>query len=297
MNSFFEDSKSIKYSKDMKHSFYCFYDGTSNDALPIDAHWHYYIEIIYVIKGKGRIISNGYSITVSKGEMFYILPRDVHSMIGIEDEVFEYAVIKFDPALLFDSSFDAFLLKNMTPILTPVPPQYKYFNQRELSAESKKDYLEIMDLFLSKPYGYELLLKSHLLGLVFRFFSKLERQGFHLLNNPMNDVDISPILQAFEYIHDHYATQLTAKEIAQHCHISYSYFSRLFKKVSGISFSKYLNFVRITEAEKLLLSQQNSITDIGYTVGFNDTSYFIKQFKSFKQLTPKEYLITVSHHL
>ena len=296
MNSYFEDSKSTLYSTDMKHAFYCFYDGTMKNALPIKAHWHYYIEIIYVTKGTGLIIINGQSIKVLEGDMFFILPRDVHSITAHLEVCFEYAVIKFDPSLLFDAPFDAFIMKNITPILIPIPPQDKYISRTSLSKQLKKDYLEIMHLFFSKPYGYELLLKSHLLRLVFCFLAKLENKGYCLLNNPIKNVDFSPILIAFEYIHTHYSRQLTAREVAEHCHISYSYFSRLFKKVSGISFSKYLNFVRITEAEKLLLSQHTSITDVGYQVGFNDTSYFIKQFKSFKQVTPREYLIMVSHH-
>ncbi len=124
----------------------------------------------------------------------------------------------------------------------------------------------------------------------YEYANKLNDLGYPLFNEHIINEDLSNITPAFEYINEHYSDDITAKSVAEHCHLSYSYFSRQFKKITGIAFTQYLNFLRITEAEKMLLDQHISITDIGFAVGFTDTSYFIKQFKRFKKMTPKKFV-------
>ena len=52
----------------------------------------------------------------------------------------------------------------------------------------------------------------------------------------------------------------------------------------------YLNYYRIERACYQLLTTNHSITEIAYSSGFNDLSYFIKTFKKYKGVTPKNYL-------
>ena len=55
------------------------------------------------------------------------------------------------------------------------------------------------------------------------------------------------------------------------------------------NFSDYVNLIRITKSEYLLSTTDESITDIALSVGFTTASYFIEQFKHFKNMTPKKY--------
>ncbi|MFR2464209.1 MAG: helix-turn-helix transcriptional regulator [Clostridia bacterium] len=55
------------------------------------------------------------------------------------------------------------------------------------------------------------------------------------------------------------------------------------------TFREYLNFVRISEAEKLLLNTDLNITEIAMEVGFSSSSYFIEQFKQLKSISPKRF--------
>lgn len=285
-NVYFEDAQSPKISNSPKHKFYCFY--TEAKDLPIAPHWHYYIEMLYVVKGKGQTIINGDTFILSEGDLLFSLPKDVHSINALENQAFKYAVIKFDPEILYDLPYDSFMLKHITPVLTPVPPKLKFYKNGSFSESNTIQ--KVMDIFQAKPYGYEFMVKSKLLTFYQIFVNDLKRKGIDLLDYNLADTDYSTIIIAFEYIHNNFYNECSAEDVANYCHLSYSYFSRQFKKVSGITFTKYLNFVRITEAERLLLKRNMSITDIGFAVGFKDTSYFIRQFKSFKQYTPKQFL-------
>jgi YesN/AraC family two-component response regulator len=93
----------------------------------------------------------------------------------------------------------------------------------------------------------------------------------------------------FDYIENNYQNDITSLDMANLIHLSYSYFSRLFKKIMKRSFSDYLNYVRILKAEKLLTTSDLNITEIAMAVGFTTSSYFIQQFKQYKEISPKQF--------
>jgi two-component system response regulator YesN len=109
--------------------------------------------------------------------------------------------------------------------------------------------------------------------------------------NTSNRVDNSELLikKAVQYINDNYNKKISLEDIAGHVGISKYYFSVLFKKERDITFSNYLNTVRIEKAKQLLKNPQTTINDVVYEVGFNDPQYFSKTFKKYVGLTVTEY--------
>ena len=57
----------------------------------------------------------------------------------------------------------------------------------------------------------------------------------------------------------------------------------------GVSFSNYLNKIRIEQSKLLLKNTDFSIVEIAMEVGFEDQSYFSKVFKNLTKMTPKQY--------
>ena len=76
-------------------------------------------------------------------------------------------------------------------------------------------------------------------------------------------------------------------ELAGICNMSVSHFSKVFKKESGTTFKEYFNRKKIERAKYLLEESNNSISNISYSLGFEDTSYFTKIFKKYTKVTPK----------
>lgn len=97
------------------------------------------------------------------------------------------------------------------------------------------------------------------------------------------------IQKAMLYISEHFNTSITLEETAAYVHLHPSYFSTLFKQLTGSSFKEYLNMVRIEESKRLLSNTEYSIINIAIAVGFEDQSYFSKVFKKYTGLTPKQY--------
>ena len=97
---------------------------------------------------------------------------------------------------------------------------------------------------------------------------------------------ISP---ALGFVHENYTSDINLADAAKVCHVSEGYFSRSFKKLTGRSFSEYINFVRLANAKKLLISSALSVTEVGFASGFSSTSYFITKFRRFYGETPYSY--------
>lgn len=97
------------------------------------------------------------------------------------------------------------------------------------------------------------------------------------------------IREAMQYISQHYMDKIMLEDVAEHVHLSASYFSSLFKETCGSSFKDYLNMVRVEESKRLLSNTDYSVTDIAVATGFSDQNYFTKVFKKFTGLTPTEF--------
>lgn len=112
----------------------------------------------------------------------------------------------------------------------------------------------------------------------------------YLKNCPSDNACTSPALQpAFEYIHSHKSEQVTLKHMADLCHLSPSYFSRLSAKETGENFTTYLAKLKIKWAKQLLEVTDIPISQISDELGFNESGYFIKIFKKFEEITPALY--------
>ena len=101
------------------------------------------------------------------------------------------------------------------------------------------------------------------------------------------DKNISATLKpALEYIFEHKSENITADKMSKLCHISPSYFSRLFIKETGENFSTYVSKLKIEWAKKILEDTDMHINEISDELGFSECGYFIKTFKKYEGITP-----------
>ena len=114
-------------------------------------------------------------------------------------------------------------------------------------------------------------------------------EGF--MNAMFNETDRGNlhIRRALRYIAAHYAEPLRIADVATQLHLSPDYFATLFRQTVGESFNAYLMRIRIEESKLLLLSTNDSLTDIAIATGFPDQSYFCKVFKKHIGISPGKY--------
>lgn len=97
------------------------------------------------------------------------------------------------------------------------------------------------------------------------------------------------IYSALQYIEDHYNEKFSLQDIADYVHFSAPYFSKVFKKEMDITFTKYLNNVRIEKSKLLLKNSSYTLSDIPAMVGFEEQSYFTRVFRTITGVSPGKY--------
>lgn len=91
---------------------------------------------------------------------------------------------------------------------------------------------------------------------------------------------------AIRYVEHNLHKKISQSELAEKCGISSSQFSRVFKQVHGTTFQEYVLRRRIGQAIRLLQNPSASVTDVCYTVGFNDQSHFTRIFRRYLGASP-----------
>src|SRR5690606_34681590 len=103
-------------------------------------------------------------------------------------------------------------------------------------------------------------------------------------------VDSDPkINKIFGYVMDHFTESVELNTAAELVGMNKAAFCRYFKKRTKKTFSEFLNEVRIGHACKLISQDNLGITESAYLSGYNSPSYFYKQFKNIKGVSPTEY--------
>ena len=119
------------------------------------------------------------------------------------------------------------------------------------------------------------------------------------LRNPADEAEVysseselprsSPVYPAVAYVKNHRHEMVTMTDMAKLCHLSPSYFSRLFRRELGENFINYVNRQKMQWAKERLRSSNDSVVQIAQELGFMDSSYFISVFKKFEGTTPLVY--------
>ena len=106
----------------------------------------------------------------------------------------------------------------------------------------------------------------------------------------MGEIYRYKVKKAREYIYENRFQKISLNDVAEKLEITPGYLSRIFKKVTLKSFSDYVAEVKVEEAKKLLLQDNNRIYEVSARLGYDDPYYFSKVFKKVTQMTPSEYI-------
>lgn len=110
--------------------------------------------------------------------------------------------------------------------------------------------------------------------------------GIHCKQRNSDNVYIE---KAIEYIENHYQEIQSIGDISNIIGLSSSYLSRIFKATTGTPPLEYLNKYRIRKSKDLLETDDCNINEISQVIGYKDVHSFIRFFKKYEGMTPKEY--------
>ena len=288
MEQVYRESKHIIDGKEQK--IVCHLQN-ENGEFSVPAHYHTYIELLYCLRGDINIWINNTHYDFCTGDLVVINSNEVHVIEPNENRGGLYIIVRFDPEVLYVSTKDAFDIKYILPfILNSTTPQ-KVFKYKEIyNTEIPRLMHDAYDEYIRGEYGFELAIRSDICRIFVWILRYWNSMGIKMSGSDATTLEHIKIMQqVLGYMSEHYSENITASDMAKIANMSYSYFSKVFSKVTGRSFNDYLNFIRIAEAEKLLVSTDMNITEIAYETGFSSSSYFIKIFDKYKHASPMHF--------
>jgi two-component system response regulator YesN len=146
----------------------------------------------------------------------------------------------------------------------------------------------LADKILTKQANfYQQLLRINNIADLFNWLNSLDQQLQQVLIEQEDNNHL--VTKAKNYIKQNYKKEITLDQLAEKLNVSYGYLSVLFKEKVGLSFSEYLNEVKITAAKQMLTESDCKIYTVAYEVGYNNPYYFSRVFKQKTGLTPRQY--------
>ena len=220
------------------------------------------------------------------GDLFFVPPYALHAGYSLPGESFAYFCFSFDLSILKEEEFarlfenghldmDRFIRADQ-PIAGELSPViHSIFQQSEQHA-SHWDFVvrgQLLSLFGLLWQG----------GIVRQAERSSQQSGFGL--------------SVLEILRSSYGENLSSADVAEQLCYSHSYFCRKFKETFSLSFQQYLSQYRLSKARLFLTQEGLSVNQIAEKVGFNSTSFFIRQFRELYGCTPGQFQKNQSLHL
>lgn len=247
--------------------------------------WHYHpeIELVYVNGGCGKRQIGSHISYYRNGDLILIgslLPHCsfTDSLTGHECE----SVVQFRQDLLGDYFFEAPELRGIRNLLERAKKGIVFHGNTKRRIGAMIEELRHQEAF------------PRLMGLL-EVLKELEKAdnytilnaGGFVLEASFQDNDRINII--FNFVKKEFTRSISLDEISQKVSMTNPAFCRYFKKITGKTFTRFVNEYRLTHAAKLLHEKQISITDVCFESGFNNFSHFNKQFKAFTGKSPSVY--------
>ncbi len=162
------------------------------------------------------------------------------------------------------------------------------FRPQKLGVRGKEEMLSLFKRSVSswrrKDVGYF----EECFADLYKIFRQIKQESTVYSSSAKSFKILKP---ALEYINERYAAEnIRMSDLASLCGISEPYLRRLFHKVYLVSPAVYIRNLRIEYAKELLSLGGCSVTDAAILSGFNDVSYFSREFKKTMGISPKDYL-------
>lgn len=118
---------------------------------------------------------------------------------------------------------------------------------------------------------------------------------FSLINDDLNIFSDTRIGSVIKYIKEHLTDKnINVDVLAKKAYMSTSHFHKKFKNTLGISPIDFINTEKIKFSKKLIKQNKDlRISEIAFKCGFNNVSYFNRQFKKLEMMTPQQFKASV----
>lgn len=233
-----------------------------------------YYQIIFVLSGKIRVMSNSKIVELNHGEFVIASKNDRLKYHRLSDKA-ESLIIHFHPSIFLRDETSEFLdAFDELPANTVFNPE-NFDN--DICLNTLFLFKEALDSRYSRVYMITRL--KSILCEIDIFYRKTNKIPIHDKNNIAIDL--------IEYVNKNFTKNITLETLRNRYFISDSSINRIFKSMSGLTFVRYLNNIRIHNVKNLVLSRNIPISKAAEMSGFSTYSTFYRAYKKEYNEPPK----------
>jgi AraC-like DNA-binding protein len=248
-------------------------------------HYHHEIELVYIIKGSGLQFIGDNIHHFKPGDLIMfgsLLPHlwrsDEQYLHPDSEEKVEAIVIHFLPESLGNNFFDLSENKKISKLLENAKRALR------INGNTRDKVAEMMQHLLIAEKTERIILLLQILSRISNSTeTEMVNREIAIHNNP---AEVDRLNDIYQYILDHFSTEITLEEIAKVANITPPAFCRYFKARTKKTFSKFLLEIRTAHAAQLLTETSKSVAEICFESGFNNFSNFNRHFKTIMGRTP-----------
>jgi len=233
-------------------------------------HWHNYFELEIVLSGSGEHIYNNTNYTLERGSIYLMSYYDFHELSAKED--IQILKLQFNENVLPKSLNDFLFLSHSRFCCT-------------VDENEMEHIVKLFEILKREERRGGLFSEMLIKNLIAEIIITVIRNS----TQDKNTVIPSLLQNAVAYIHNNFRESLTLGDLARHCNVTPNYLGVQFTKKMGISFSDYLNTVRLRYACNLLDGTHLTVKEIAFACGYNSVEYFGYIFKKSLGTSPLNY--------
>lgn len=228
-------------------------------------HWHDYFELEIVLKGNGKHHFNDTVYDLRDGSAYIVTPIDFHSVVFDGTENGKIIHIQFDT---FTMSEDVTRL--ITNSSAPITAQFEPDELEYIKSLCAK----LLDEYANDRDDKKMMIRSILEQLCIMMI----RKAVPIAKTNRTKTRDETILQVVNYLNYNFRSKVTLKSVSEKFILNPNYLGEKFNKTLGMSFTSYVNDLRLSYSMRLLKNSELSIKQISEESGFASVSYFIKLF-------------------
>ncbi|HHV60284.1 MAG TPA: AraC family transcriptional regulator [Clostridiaceae bacterium] len=246
-------------------------------------HYHDTFEIYYLLSGERFYFIKDRTYHVMKGDLVFINIGDLHKTTSTPKPAHARLVINFKESFIHPLA-DC----SSTNILDVFKRE---INLIRLGAMEQNEVEQILHKIHSEYKNSEQFSMLNIKSLLLQLLIFMNRY-----KNPLTESNIrhpsaihGKIYEVVQFINQNYSDRLKLENLAKKFYFSPFYLCKMFKQVTGFSFTEYLNSVRIKESQKLLRETSLPISEIACKVGYDNLTHYGRVFKEISGTTPTGY--------
>lgn len=252
----------------------------------ISVHSHNYIEFSYLVEGAGTETINREAFEMKPGYFSVIYPWQTHELRFTTDR-FRYYFVAISMDNFLGAGSVALELKDLFLQSSQDGASNYYFSDSDLDRLATA-FHEMHTEFTTRRKWWELTVKSRILDILILFDRRRNRRAGEA-ETPAGYSAHQQTMEILFFIYNNFKEDLNLKLLSKHFGLSQNYLSTVIKATLGLTFSDFLQHMRLKYACSLLASTPMPVTDIAYASGYQSYRNFVRFFKKAYSMSPSQY--------